>query len=317
MGIANKTKQVLGVNRRQNQVSQLIKRIDSFRVKSLAALLIAIIATLFPILTIASDDALVMGIFPRRGATDTIQSFTPLANHLSKTLNREVKLETTHDFPSFWRGVMSRRYDMVHFNQYHYVRSNADAGYQVIAMNEEFGESSIAGIIVASKDSTIRDHTDLRDKKVIFGGNRQAMLSYILPTYILRKAGLQDNDYDMQFANNPPNALYALRYGQADAAAIGDVLPSFLADKPGIKKSANALVEILRSEAIAQLPWAVKDTTSPQLRNEIQQTLLSLNASKEGKEILSAAHLTNIVYADDTHYDRVRDITSVVLQEEY
>lgn len=317
MGIANETKQTFGVNGCESPVSHPIKRINSFQTNLLATLLIAIIATLFPILTIASDDALVMGIFPRHGATDTVQSFTPLANHLSKTLNRDVKLETTHDFSSFWRGVMSRRYDIVHFNQYHYVRSNADAGYQVIAMNEEFGESSIAGIIVVDKENNIRDHNDLRDKKVIFGGNQQAMLSYILPTYILRKAGLQDKDYDIQFAKNPPNALYALRYGQADAAAIGDVLPSFLADKPGIKTSANALVEILRSESIAQLPLAVKDTTSHQLRNEIQQTLLSLNTSEEGKAILSAAHLTNIVYADDTHYDRVRDIVSEVLREEY
>ena len=64
--------------------------------------------------------ALVFGIFPRRSSKDTTRLFTPIAELLGKELGRKVILETTPDFKAFWRVMEQRRYDLVHFNQYHY-----------------------------------------------------------------------------------------------------------------------------------------------------------------------------------------------------
>jgi len=72
----------------------------------------------FPGPALAVEDPLVLGIFPRRNAVDTVRMFTPLAQYLSRRLGREVRVETSKDFESFWQGVIQRRYDIVHYNQF-------------------------------------------------------------------------------------------------------------------------------------------------------------------------------------------------------
>ena len=57
----------------------------------------------------------------------------------------EFELVTAKSFAAFWTEVTQRRYDIVHYNQYHYIRSASD--YEVIAHIEEFGKSTIAGAI--------------------------------------------------------------------------------------------------------------------------------------------------------------------------
>ena len=96
-----------------------------------------------------------MGVFPRRNAAETTRVFTPMVQYLSQQLGREVKLVTAKDFESFWLGVTEQRYDIVHYNQYHYIRSAQT--YQVVAHIEELGKSTIAGVIYVRKDSVIKD----------------------------------------------------------------------------------------------------------------------------------------------------------------
>ena len=93
----------------------------------------------------AAEDALVMGVFPRFNASETTTRYTPLADHLSARLGRKITVVTSKDFHSFWRGIDEQRYEIVQYNQYHYIRSAKN--YQVIAHNKEFGKSTIAGAL--------------------------------------------------------------------------------------------------------------------------------------------------------------------------
>jgi len=132
---------------------------------STIALLAAVAAT--PPLR-AADDPLIMGVFPRLKAGETTTRYAPMANYLGKQLGRQVKLVTSKDFESFWQGVVEQRYDIVHYNQYHYIRSAKT--YQVVAHIEELGKSTIAGVIYARKESGFTKLAQLRGRTVIFGG---------------------------------------------------------------------------------------------------------------------------------------------------
>src|SRR5688500_1928969 len=104
-------------------------------------LLCLVAAALAPVVQ-AADETLVLGVFPRYNPTETTTRYTPLAEYLQKRLDRKVVLVTSRDFQSFWQGVEERRYDIVQYNQYHYIRSAKT--YQVIAHNKEFGKSTMA-----------------------------------------------------------------------------------------------------------------------------------------------------------------------------
>jgi phosphonate transport system substrate-binding protein len=258
---------------------------------------------------LAAEEPLIMGVFPRRNAAETTKLFTPMADHIGAQLGRPVKLVTAKDFESFWQGVMEQRYDIVHYNQYHYIRSSQN--YQVVAHIEEIGKSTISGVIYVRKDSGIKDLAQLRGRTVLFGGGEDAMISYITNRYLMLQAGLKKDDFKSVFAVNPPNSILALHRKQADAAGAGDGV----LDLPVVKKAINTdeLTALAVSPALLHLPVAVKRSMPAKLRTSIQSVLDDLKSSEPGRQVLKSAAMTGMGKAEDKDYDPHRKIVRAVM----
>lgn len=256
----------------------------------------------------AAEQDLALGVFPRYNATETTTMYTPLADYLTERIGRKVTLVTSKDFDAFWRGVEEQRYDIVHYNQYQYIRSAQT--YKVVAHTQEFGKSAVAGAVYVRKDSGITHLSQLRGRTIIFGGGRDAMMSYIAPRFLLMQAGLKESDFKSEFAVNPPNALLALYHRQADAAGGGDILM----DLPIVKNAINPqeLRILATTEPLLFLPWAVKRTISPRLREAIQVALTDLSRAETGRHVLKAAKTTSIESAEDKDYAPHRRMTEAV-----
>jgi phosphonate transport system substrate-binding protein len=259
-----------------------------------------------------SADKLTLGIFPRLKATETVTIYQPLATYLSERLGRPVALVTSKDFDAFWQGVKAQRYDIVHYNQYHYIHS-AHA-YRVIAHQQEFGRQSVAGALFVRADSGITELKQLRGKTIIFGGGRDAMMSYIAPRYLLMQAGVGEAEFKTEFAVNPPNALLALYHGQADAAGGGDIL----IDLPAVRNAIDAKqIKILAAtEPLLFLPWAVKRSMPAKLADDIQALLVGLGDNDIGRKVLQSAKVTGMGAATDKDYDAHRRMTKAVFGAE-
>lgn len=260
----------------------------------------------------AEPAPLTLGVFPRLKATEMVTTYQPFANHLSARLGRRVTLVTTKDFEAFWEGVRAHRYDIVHYNQYHYIRS-AEA-YRVVAHQQEFGRKAVAGALFVRADSGITDLKQLRGRKVIFGGGRDAMMSYIAPRYLLMRAGLKEDDFRTEFAVNPPNALLALYHRQADAAGGGEIL----IDLPAVRNAIDAgeLKVIATSEPLLFLPWAVKRNMPAKLADDVQSILITMGDTPEGRRALDSAKVTGMGPATDKDYDVHRRLTRAVFGPE-
>jgi phosphonate transport system substrate-binding protein len=257
----------------------------------------------------ANEESLVLGVFPRFSASETTTRYTPLAEYLRERLNRKIVLVTSKDFQSFWRGIEERRYDIVQYNQYHYIRSAKS--YQVIAHNKEFGKSTLAGALYVRKDSGITSLAQLRGRTVLFGGGEDAMISYIAPVYMIMQAGLRKDEFTSQFAINPLNSVIGVYRKQADAAGSGDIVIG----QPAVKSAINPdeLTALAVSEQLLHLPWAVKRTMSAPLREAIQSSLVDLENTETGRGVLKATALTGIGRAEDKDYDPCRRMVRLVM----
>lgn len=282
----------------------------------LYVLIVALSAGLWADAAVSAEDELRLGVFPRRNAKTTVQYFKPLAEYLSQHLGVKVKVETAKNFKEFWKGVSQKKYDIVHYNQRHYIESNNQYGYEVFAKNEEYGSTTIAGAFVVRKDSGINSLQDLKGKKILFGGGKKAMISYVVNTVMLRRAGLTPNEYIEAFAKNPPNATIATFHRYADAAGVGDVglkIP-ILASK-GVDVAQLKLIGV--SEPLPHLPWAVKGELPASLKQKIQQLLVDLSQSQKGRNILQQAEITGLHKATDAEYDIHRKILREVEQPSF
>jgi phosphonate transport system substrate-binding protein len=257
-----------------------------------------------------------LGIFPRRPIADTHQAFKPLTEYLEKQLGEPVHLVIPKDFNEFWEGVEKKQFDLVHYNQYHYIKSHKELGYEVIVANEEFGDKQIAGALTVRKDSGIKKVSDLKGKTILFGGGKKAMGSYIAPTAILKNAGLiEGKDYQAKFAKNPPSAVIGVYHNTAEAAGSGNVIVRISAVTSKI--NADDITILAESEHFTQLPWAVKNGMSPAKAKKIQDAMVGLKNSAQGKEILKTAKVTGFYAVSDNDFNKVREITKFAIGEDY
>ncbi|MES9993115.1 MAG: phosphate/phosphite/phosphonate ABC transporter substrate-binding protein [Candidatus Thiodiazotropha sp.] len=255
-------------------------------------------------------DPLLIGIFPRRDAVVTSKLFRPLSRYLEEKLQRPVKLELSPNFDVFLERLRQRRYDLVHLNQFEYIKAHEELDYIAIVQNEEFGEKSIRGAIYVRRDSEIKTIDQLRGKKILFGGGPRAMMSYIVPTYLLRQAGLQKGDYQESYAVNPPNAVLATYLKQADAAGAGEVVRRLPVVRNKIDVDELSLIAV--SEPLPHLPWAVKEELDDDLKSQIKSLLLGLKESPQGQIILRQARLSSFNPADDSDYNPHRIIVDTI-----
>jgi len=257
-----------------------------------------------------------LGVFPRRPVAATHKAFKPLVEQLSKELGEPVHLVVPKNFKAFWEGVEKKQFDLVHFNQYHYIKSHKDLGYQVIVANEEFGNKQIAGALSVRKDSGIKNVSDLKGKTILFGGGKKAMGSYIAPTAVLKKAGLTEGkDYNAKFATNPPSAVIGVYNKAAEASGSGNVVLRISAVTKQINSDDIAI--LAESESFTQLPWAVKSDMPEAKAKKIQSVMVGLKDSAAGKDILKAAKVTGFYPVTDADFNKVREITKFAIGEEY
>src|SRR5262245_27380615 len=119
-GVARMTR--CGLPWRAHMKIDLVTNRNRWR-RRVAGLLPLIAAIVLAPLAHAADDALIVGVFPRLNASETTTRYAPLADHLARRLGRKVSLVTSKDFQSFWQAIEEQRYDIVQYNQYHYIRS--------------------------------------------------------------------------------------------------------------------------------------------------------------------------------------------------
>ncbi len=236
--------------------------------------------------------------------------FQPLADYLSERLGVAVSLATPADYPAFWSAVEGGRYDLIHYNQYHYVRARQEFGHVLLARNEEFGQPRLRAAILVRDDSPYRILKDLKGHKILFGGGPDAMVSYILATDILRGAGLRAGDYVEQFAQNPVKALIALHYMQADAAGAGEQVRALTSGSDRLRALGYSL-------SVPHLPWAAGGHVEQARRQALRDALLALNHGARGRQILASMQLSGLAAASDREYDIARQVIRRVLGEHY
>jgi phosphonate transport system substrate-binding protein len=252
----------------------------------------------------------VMGVFPRRDAALSARLFRPLANYLERELGRPVTMELSPNFDTFLKNLKQRRYDLVHLNPFDYLSAHEELAYDALVQNEEFGEATIMGAIYVRHDSGIRQLSQLKGKSILFGGGPRAMMSYIVPTYLLRQAGLTKDDYEESFAINPPNAVLATFLRRADAGGAGEVVQRLPVVTHKIDVSQLDLIAV--SQPLPHLPWAVKREMSAELKQRLQRLLIDLKQTEEGRKILKQARLSALNPVTDKDYDAHRTIVDSV-----
>jgi len=246
-----------------------------------------LLATLFLALLTPAAQAtgpLVLVVQPINSKATTQAYYGPLAAYLSKRSGRPVVLKPVSNYMSFWG--MARREDQFDLA----LDAAHTTSYRILAHHDHViakVKSRVSYSVVTSDDAIILDMEELMGKRIAtlpspgLGGIR-----------LLNMYPNASRQPVLVIVQNAEQAIAKLRKGEVDAAIIPSPMVS---EYEGLN-----VVEV--TEQVPAPAFTVSDKVSPQTASALRTVLLQMNRDEEGRQILSAAHISGFETAGDEDY---------------
>ncbi|MHC6175602.1 phosphate/phosphite/phosphonate ABC transporter substrate-binding protein [Glutamicibacter sp. X7] len=220
-------------------------------------------------------EGLSFGVEPYENPTKLEPAYRTLAEALSQKLNCPVEVQIVEDYAAEVLAMRNGKLDLGQFGPMGYVFADGKAGAEpLVSFGTADGKlSTYTGGIWVPKDSPIRSVEDLRGKDLALGSVGSTS-GDVLPRYALAKAGIAENELNVNYAGGHPEALLALTNGTVDAAEINSQTLETATSEGSF--TVEDYRQIWTSEPIPNDPITVAPDMDPKLKDAISQALLNL-----------------------------------------
>jgi len=235
------------------------------------------------------------------------KKLTELYQPLIEYLNRQIKdvhfeLEASRDYAVYESKFRQRDAELLLPNPWQTLEAMKN-GYSVIAMAGD--AENFKGIFLVRRDGNIKDPQDAKGKIVSYP-SPTALAATVLPQYFLHQHGVNVNrDIDNRYVGSQESSIMHVYLKQSD---IGATWPSpwraFIKDHP---QEAAQLKVIWETSSLLNNSVMVRDDVPPQIRMRVQEVLVGMQGSAEGRAILAGMETGRFHLATDADYAPVRE----------
>ncbi|MBV1778999.1 phosphate/phosphite/phosphonate ABC transporter substrate-binding protein [Paeniglutamicibacter sp. ABSL32-1] len=221
------------------------------------------------------DGELKFGIEPFEDPSKLEPAYQVLAASLGQKLDCKVEVQVVEDYAAEVLSMRNGKLDIGQFGPMGYVFASTKANAEpLVSFGTADGKLSTytAGIWVP-KDSAIKDLADLRGKDLALGSVGSTS-GDVLPRLGLKKAGIAEDELNMNYAGGHPEALLALTKGTVDAAQINSQTLASAIDSGNFDPA--GFRQVWKSEAIPNDPITVSADADPAFKTAVKDALLNL-----------------------------------------
>jgi phosphonate transport system substrate-binding protein len=231
--------------------------------------------TLSPLANAATDDKgeLVLGVFPYLSPNQIVEYFTPLKDHLAKSLGRQVEVRSAPNFAQFVERTRAGEYDVIFTGPHMGRLAEKRDSYRPLAQTGV----PIITVALVKKDSPLKSLGNLQNGTVAVGS--KLAMAYQNINLELRKSGLELGK-NVKFLDTATfsNVVEAVIHGEADVGAVG----SALWDSASAEQHAK-LQEIYRSKPLPGFLLLGHTRNGKATLDKIQASLYDFSATPTGK----------------------------------
>lgn len=258
-------------------------------------MLVTLLSAVFP-LRLYAQDPLIFGFLPILSPQKLVARFGPLTDYLATQLHRPVRMETAVDYVEFYRRTNERRYDILFTAPHFYYRAQRQAGYRVLVRVDA---PTMPAIIVVRNDSNIKTVDDLRGKKLATAAP-QALGTSLVKAYL--SSHNIDPVKDLTLVATPTHnaSLLSAYKGITDAASL--MMPPYRRARPDVRSNMRIIAQ---TAGTPHMPISVAERVSAQDAEIIQNALLSLTSSDEGKALLKHLSWPGFAKTSPAEYDQL------------
>ncbi|WP_175628248.1 phosphate/phosphite/phosphonate ABC transporter substrate-binding protein [Thioalkalivibrio denitrificans] len=241
------------------------------------------------------EPALTLGILPVSSPLALFERFAPLRDFLGETLGLEVRLASARDFPSFIRNTAAGEYDIV-LTAPHLVPGAVDSGHYTVRAT--FREEIRAAVLVRSEGPV--NHLEELAGRPVAAPPQAAIVSMVGADMMLQS--LSPGAVAPEFVHYPNHnaAVQAVALGFTDAAIVSLIIAQQAID------DGLPLERLATSRPIPGLGVLVSRRLPESVQAGVGETLIGMEASDQGRQVLKQILLQGFVAADPEVFEFLR-----------
>lgn len=254
-----------------------------------------------------------IGLIPEQDIRKMAQRYQPLAQYLSKKLNRRIVLVYLDNYDEVCDKFIYKQLDAAFFGSFSYALTHVKAGVEPVARPDYQGTSTYRGLIVVKEGSNIKNITDMKGRRLALV-NQATYAGYLYPLYYFKERGvknLQAYFSKIIFAQSHDKAIFAVLRGEADVATPKDlVYQRLIKENPDLGKK---LVILFASGPVPSNALCVREDLEPALKNALKDVLLNMHNDPQARPVLEAlGGASRFIETKDQDYRNLYDIINAL-----
>lgn len=223
----------------------------------------------------------------------------PLAQYLSKRLNRPVSMKLSPNMGAAIKEVADKKVDLAYLTPVAYLKAHKRGGARLVAKTVTNGKASFQLMIVVKQDSPIKSVEDLKGKRFAFGDKRA-----LLQRAAVVGTGIKLEDFsEYEFIGHYDNIARAVVNGDFDAGILKDTM--------ALQWEGKGLRILAASPDLPPYNISARGDIDDNTLAELQKAFLELDPKNpEHMEVIKAVDKKYDGFAatSDAEYDVVRKL---------
>jgi phosphonate transport system substrate-binding protein len=261
-----------------------------------------------PISTIEPLRVSVAAVLSPQGTAD---SYRPLLEYLSRTLERPVELVQRQTYEETNLLIEQGLVDLAFVCTSAYIAGHDKFGMELLAAPVVNAESVYYSILIVPAASSAQSMEDLRGRVFAFT-DPMSHTGRVYPTYLVEQLGDTPESFFERtfFTYSHDDAIEAVAAGIADGASVDSIVYDFAVTRdPSLAQKVRIIDQ---SPPFGIPPVVVSPNIRPQLKSLLQEALFNLSSDPNAQEALNALGFEGFVEVDDSNYDSVRQVADAV-----
>lgn len=242
------------------------------------------------------------GVHPLHNPKHLFEVYGPIIDLLNERIPEAYfTLEASRNYDEFDKKLYARHFDLALPNPYQTINA-LKHGYHVFGKMGD--DDMFRGIFIVRKDGGIRSVADLKGKAVSFPA-KTALAATMMPQLYLHERGLPVSAYESRYVGSQESSIMNVYLGNTAAGATWP--PPWIAFKKDHRDIAGQLEIRWMTEALLNNSLMARDDFPPELLKKVTGVLFSLQAGKEGLDMLARIPLSRFEAANDATFKPVHE----------
>ena len=257
----------------------------------------------------AGKEQLVIATIPERNVFEMRKQYQAVSDYLSNELGISIKLKTLANYKAVIEEFQNGDSDAAFLGSFDYVVAHLLNGAEVVARPELLdGASTYKGLIFVRSDSDIHTPEQMKGKTLVLV-DRYTTAGYLFPLKYFKENGIENPESffkKVYFAGSHDAAVIAVLQGEADVGACKDTVYRQLEGE--LEGLSGKLTILTSGREVPSNAFVVNGSMNPHMRERIEQALLAMDRTADGKRALEKFRARRFLHTTDADYAGVNEL---------